>query len=299
MYCILVKQYKSDKLTNHQQDVNKMKKTTKRKLKMHLVSDSTGETLKAVSNAAAAQFIQVEYDQTTYPMVRTKPQLQRVLLSIKKEKGVVLCTLVDQGLQEELEEFCREEKISYMPVMESIVNLLEKDTGLKAINKPGGQHVLNEEYFKRIEAINYTLEHDDGEGQKDLESADVIVVGVSRTSKTPTCIYLANRGIKAANYPLVPDIGVSVELDSVKKPTVVALITSAHTLVEIRKKRSLELGLKNRETDYTNIHKVEEEIILAKRIFANKGWPVIDITRRSDEETASAIMNIISIKGKS
>ena len=209
-----------------------------------------------------------------------------------------MCTLVDQSLQEELEGFCKKEKISYMPVMESIVNLLEKDTGLDAINKPGGQHILNDEYFKRIEAINYTLEHDDGEGQKNLELADVIVVGVSRTSKTPTCIYLANKGIKAANYPLVPDIGVSKELEEVKTPTVVALITSAQTLVEIRRKRSLELGLKDKETDYTDIHKVEEEIIAAKRIFANKGWPVIDITRRSVEETASAIMNIISLKEK-
>ena len=217
---------------------------------------------------------------------------------LKKNKGVVLCTLVDQSLQEELEGFCKKEKISYMPVMESIVNLLEKDTGLDAINKPGGQHILNDEYFKRIEAINYTLEHDDGEGQKNLELADVIVVGVSRTSKTPTCIYLANKGIKAANYPLVPNIGVSKELEEVKTPTVVALITSAQTLVEIRRKRSLELGLKDKETDYTDIHKVEEEIIAAKRIFANKGWPVIDITRRSVEETASAIMNIISLKEK-
>ena len=231
-------------------------------------------------------------------MVRTRTQLERVLKNIKKNKGTVLCTLVDQSLQEELEEFCKTEKISYMPVMESIVNLLEKDTGLRAINKPGGQHVLNDEYFKRIEAINYTLEHDDGEGQKNLELADVIIVGVSRTSKTPTCIYLANKGIKAANYPLVPDIGVSKELDEVKNPTVVALITSAQTLVEIRRKRSLELGLKDKETDYINVHKVEEEIVAAKRIFANKGWPVIDITRRSVEETASAIMNIISLKEK-
>ena len=275
-----------------------MNKSGKKYLKMHLVSDSTGETLRAVSNAAAAQFTEVEYEQTTYPMVRTKTQLERVLASIKKDKGVVLCTLVDEKLQEDLQEFCIREKISYMPVMESIVNLLEKDTGLSAINKPGGQHVLNDEYFKRIEAINYTLEHDDGEGQKNLEAADVIVVGVSRTSKTPTCIYLANKGIKAANYPLVPNVGISEELKSVKTPTVVALITSAQTLVEIRTKRALELGLKDKKTDYTNIHKVEEEVIAAKRIFVNKGWPVIDITRRSVEETASAIMNIISLKEK-
>ena len=153
-----------------------------------------------------------------------------------------------------------------------------------------------DDYFKRIEAINYTLEHDDGQGQLNLENADVIVVGVSRTSKTPTCIYLANQGIKAANYPLVPHVGISEELENVKNTQVVALITSAHTLVEIRRKRSIELGLNNTDNDYIDIHKVEEEITTAKRIFANKGWPVIDITRRSVEETASAIMNILSLK---
>ena len=149
---------------------------------------------------------------------------------------------------------------------------------------------------KRIESINYTLEHYDGQGQLDLERSDVIIVGVSRTSKTPTCIYLANQGIKAANYPLVPHVGISKELDNIKNTQVVALITSANTLVEIRRKRSIELGLENKDNDYVDIHKVEEEIISAKRIFANKGWPVIDITRRSVEETASAIMNILSLK---
>ena len=129
-----------------------------------------------------------------------------------------------------------------------------------------------------------------------MKQYDVIVVGVSRTSKTPTCIYLANQGIKAANYPLVPHIGLSKELEKVKNTQVVALITSAQTLVEIRRKRSAELGLVNTDNDYIDIHKVEEEIITAKRIFANKGWPVIDITRRSVEETASAIMNILSLK---
>ena len=180
--------------------------------------------------------------------------------------------------------------------MENIVSLLEKYTGIKAINKPGGQHILNDDYFKRIEAINYTLEHDDGQGQINLEEADVIVVGVSRTSKTPTCIYLANQGIKAANYPLVPHIGISDELNAIKNTQVVALITSAHALVEIRRKRSATLGISTVDNDYIDIHKVEEEITAAKRIFANKGWPVIDITRRSVEETSSAIMNILSQK---
>jgi regulator of PEP synthase PpsR (kinase-PPPase family) len=273
-----------------------MKKNTKISLTLHLVSDSTGETLKAVSSAAAVQFSELEYQQKTYPMVRTVTQLERVFKNIKEEKGVVFCTLVEEEVREKLEQFCKEEDILYLPVMENIVSILEEYTGFKAINKPGGQHILNDDYFKRIEAINYTLEHDDGQGQLDLDSADVIIVGVSRTSKTPTCIYLANQGIKAANYPLVPHVGISEELENIKNTQVVALITSAHTLVEIRRKRSIELGLNNTDNDYIDIHKVEEEITTAKRIFANKGWPVIDITRRSVEETASAIMNILSLK---
>jgi len=273
-----------------------MKKNIKNTLTLHLVSDSTGETLKAVSSAAAAQFSELEYQQKTYPMVRTITQLERVFKNIREEKGVVFCTLVEEEVREKLEQFCKKENILYLPVMENIVSVLEEYTGFEAINKPGGQHILNDDYFKRIEAINYTLEHDDGQGQLNLENADVIVVGVSRTSKTPTCIYLANQGIKAANYPLVPHVGISEELENVKNTQVVALITSAHTLVEIRRKRSIELGLNNTDNDYIDIHKVEEEITTAKRIFANKGWPVIDITRRSVEETASAIMNILSLK---
>jgi regulator of PEP synthase PpsR (kinase-PPPase family) len=273
-----------------------MEKNTKNTLTLHLVSDSTGETLKAVSSAAAAQFSELEYQQKTYPMVRTVTQLERVFKNIKEEKGVVFCTLVEEEVREKLEQFCKKENILYLPVMENIVSVLEEYTGFEAINRPGGQHILNDDYFKRIEAINYTLEHDDGQGQLNLENADVIVVGVSRTSKTPTCIYLANQGIKAANYPLVPHVGISEELENVKNTQVVALITSAHTLVEIRRKRSIELGLNNTDNDYIDIHKVEEEITTAKRIFANKGWPVIDITRRSVEETASAIMNILSLK---
>ena len=273
-----------------------MKENAKSTLTLHLVSDSTGETLKAVSSAAAAQFSELRYQQKIYPMVRTVTQLERVFKNIKDEKGVVFCTLVEEEVREKLEQFCKKEKILYLPVMENIVSFLEEYTGFEAINKPGGQHILNDDYFKRIEAINYTLEHDDGQGQLNLENADVIVVGVSRTSKTPTCIYLANQGIKAANYPLVPHVGISEELENVKNTQVVALITSAHTLVEIRRKRSIELGLNNTDNDYIDIHKVEEEITTAKRIFANKGWPVIDITRRSVEETASAIMNILSLK---
>ena len=158
-----------------------MKKEIRKSLILHLISDSTGVTLRAVSSAAAAQFTELNYQEKTYPMVRTITQLNRVLETIRIDKGVVFCTLVEEKVREKLEKFCKKENIPYFPVMENIVSLLEKYTGIKAINKPGGQHILNDDYFKRIEAINYTLEHDDGQGQINLEEADVIVVGVSRT----------------------------------------------------------------------------------------------------------------------
>ena len=273
-----------------------MKKNTKISLTLHLVSDSTGETLKAVSSAAAVQFSELEYQQKTYPMVRTVTQLERVFKNIKEEKGVVFCTLVEEEVREKLEQFCKEEDILYLPVMENIVSILEEYKPTQQKKKPPPHPTPPPPPPPPPPPINYTLEHDDGQGQLDLDSADVIIVGVSRTSKTPTCIYLANQGIKAANYPLVPHVGISEELENIKNTQVVALITSAHTLVEIRRKRSIELGLNNTDNDYIDIHKVEEEITTAKRIFANKGWQVIDITRRSVEETASAIMNILSLK---
>ena len=265
---------------------------------LHLVSDATGETLHSVARACFVQFDGIEPVEHHWPLVRTKGQIEKIVRDIEKHQGIVLFTIVKEELRTALEIGCSRLHVPCISVLDPVIHALTAFLGLESSGKSGRQHTLDADYFDRMDAMTYTLNHDDGQSTHDLGNADIVLVGVSRTSKTPTCIYLANRGIKAANYPLVPDIGVSVELDSVKKPTVVALITSAHTLVEIRKKRSLELGLKNRETDYTNIHKVEEEIVLAKRIFANKGWPVIDITRRSVEETASAIMNIISIKGK-
>ena len=263
----------------------------KKKLIIHLISDSTGETLRSVGAAAAAQF-NLEYEENVYPLIRSKKNLERVYKKIIKKPGIVLCTLVDDEMSNMLEQFCLENEIAYMPFMSNIVSLIERETKTKAIKKPGGQHELNDEYFKRIEALNFTLDHDDGQNLETITDADIILVGVSRTSKTPTCIYLANQGIKAANIPLVPNHELP-DLATEKPITIIALITTPQNLVEVRKKRAIELGLDPKTDDYTNINSVTQEIDEAKRIFNNMAWPTIDTTRRSVEETAAAIMNII------
>ena len=269
-----------------------MNKRRKKILTIHLISDSTGETVRYVGAAAAAQFSSANYVERVYPLIRTKKQLERVFKKIKQGRGIVLCTLVDDKLRKLLEDFCDFERIPYMPIMESIVSLIEKYLKEPAIKKPGGQHELNKEYFRRIEAINYALEHDDGQGKETLVQAEIIIVGVSRTSKTPTCIYLANQGIKAANVPLLPGQDLPKEITKAKNSLVVSLIISPKSLVEIRQKRTKNLGLEEPKDQYTDLYNVEIEIENAKKIFSSMGWPIIDTTRRSVEETAAAILNI-------
>ena len=267
------------------------KTMNKTKLVIHLISDSTGETLKSVGAAAAAQFDNLDYEENVYPLIRSKKNLERVIEKIKGNPGIVLCTLVDDEISKTLESFCNNNEITYMPFMNNIVSMIEDETGIKAIKMPGGQHKLNDEYFKRIEALNFTLEHDDGQNIETITKAEIILVGVSRTSKTPTCIYLANQGIKAANIPLVPNQDLP-KFDKNKNLTVIALITTPQNLVEVRKKRAIELGLDPKKDEYTNINSVTKEIDDAKRLFNKMGWPTIDTTRRSVEETAAAIMSI-------
>ena len=262
------------------------------KLVIHLISDSTGETLRSVGAAAAAQFENLEYEENVYPLIRSKKNLERVFKKIKVNPGIVLCTLVDDEISKKLEDFCYDNKTTYIPFMNNIVSLIEDETGIKATKMPGGQHKLNDEYFKRIEALNFTLEHDDGQNIETIIKSEIILVGVSRTSKTPTCIYLANQGIKAANIPLVPNQELPRFLETEKNLTVIALITTPQNLVEVRKKRAIELGLDPKKDEYTNIINVTKEIDDAKRIFNKMGWPTIDTTRRSVEETAAAIMSI-------
>ena len=260
---------------------------------LHLVSDATGETLIAVSRAAAAQYETVSAIEHVYPLVRSEAQLARVLAEIEASPGVVLYTLVEPEWQARLESFCQELGCPCLSVLQPVLSLFQSYLGQVSATKPGAQHVLNTEYFRRIDAMNYTLLHDDGQLGGDLENADVILVGISRTSKTPTAIYLANRGIKTANIPLVPNVPLPPELDSLKKPLIVGLVASADRIIQIRQNRLLSLKADD-ETPYVDPDAVADEIAQSRRLCARRGWPVIDVTRRSIEETAAAIMKLLS-----
>jgi regulator of PEP synthase PpsR (kinase-PPPase family) len=260
---------------------------------LHLVSDSTGETLIAASRAVAAQYQDVSSIEHIYPLVRTRTQLERAIADIEASPGIVLFTLVDQELLARLEEACRESGSPCLSVLRPIVDVFQSYLGRPApAPRPGAQHVLNADYFKRIDALNFTMMHDDGQiGGEGLEQADVLLLGVSRTSKTPTSIYLANRGIKTANIPLVPNVPLSPEVFALKTPLVVGLLASPERIVQIRQNRLLSLKAEA-ETPYVDKISVAEEIAQSRRIFAQNGWPTIDVTRRSIEETAAAIIDL-------
>jgi regulator of PEP synthase PpsR (kinase-PPPase family) len=259
---------------------------------LHLVSDATGETLIAVSRAAAAQYESVSAIEHVYPLVRSEAQLARVLAEIESSPGVVLYTLVESEWSQRLENFCKELGCPCLSVLNPVLALFQSYLGQASAPRPGAQHVLNAEYFRRIDAMNYTLMHDDGQLGGDLESADVILVGISRTSKTPTSIYLANRGIKTANVPLVPNVPLPAEIERVKKPLIVGLVASPERIVQIRQNRLLSLKADD-ETPYVDPTAVADEVTQSRRLCARKGWPVIDVTRRSIEETAAAILDLL------
>ncbi|MDU0343249.1 pyruvate, water dikinase regulatory protein [Bosea rubneri] len=259
---------------------------------LHLVSDATGETLIAVSRAAAAQYEAVSAIEHVYPLVRSENQLSRVLAEIESSPGVVLYTLVEPEWAERLESFCREIGCPCLSVLQPVLSLFQSYLGQASATRPGAQHVLNAEYFRRIDAMNYTLMHDDGQLGGDLESADVILVGISRTSKTPTSIYLANRGIKTANVPLVPHVPLPPELERLKKPLIVGLVASAERIIQIRQNRLLSMRADD-ETPYVDPDAVADEIAQSRKLCARRGWPVIDVTRRSIEETAAAILDLL------
>ncbi len=258
---------------------------------LHLVSDATGETLNAIAKAACAQFDMVEPVEHIYALVRSRKQIDRVMNEIETAPGVVLYTMMNDELRERLEERAKDLQMPCIPVLDPVLSALRNYLGTELSHKPGGQHSLDADYFARIEALRYTMAHDDGQGAAELNDADAILVGVSRTSKTPTCIYLANRGIKAANVPVVPNCPLPAELEEVERPLIVGLTLSPDRLIQIRRHRLLSLN-QDEETDYVNIDKIREETMQARKLFARYGWPVIDVTRRSIEETAAAILNL-------
>ena len=258
---------------------------------LHLVSDSTGETLIAASRAASAQYQGVASIEHVYPLVRTPAQLDRVIAEIENAPGIVLFTLVDPDLSRRLEESCEASGSPCLSVLGPILTLFKSYLGQNSTPRAGAQHMLNADYFKRIDALNFSMMSDDGQLPENLEHADIVLVGVSRTSKTPTSIYLANRGYKTANIPLVPNVPLPHALAYLRHPLVVGLVASADRIVQICQNRLLSLNADAR-TDYVDRIAVVEEIAASRRLFAERGWPTIDVSRRSIEETAAAVLDL-------
>jgi [pyruvate, water dikinase]-phosphate phosphotransferase / [pyruvate, water dikinase] kinase len=259
---------------------------------LHLVSDSTGETLIAVGRAATVQYEGVSAIEHVYPLVRSRTQLERVIAEIEAAPGLVLYTLVEPELSERLEEVCRATGAPSLSVLAPVHTLLQSYLGAHSTARPGAQHTLNADYFKRIDAMNFTLMHDDGQLPADLDEADVVLVGVSRTSKTPTAIYLANRGLKTANIPFVPGMPPPPALERARKALVVGLVASPERIVQIRQNRLLSLNADADASSYVDREAVAEEIAFSRRLCARHRWPMIDVTRRSIEETAAAIIDL-------
>ena len=260
---------------------------------LHLISDATGETLLAVGRAAAAQYATVSSIEHVFPLIRNQKQLSHALSEVEANPGIVLYTLVDKDLATQLETRCRELGLPCLSILGPVLGLFQNYLGAETTPRVGGQHTLNADYFRRIDALNFTMLHDDGQHTEDLEQADVILVGVSRTSKTPTSIYLANRGIKTANIPLVPGIDPPPQLETTVQPLVVGLYASPERIVQIRQNRLLTLNAQQTDSAYIDRQAVSEEIATSKRLCAQHGWPSIDVSRRSIEETAAAVIALL------
>ena len=269
--------------------------TSAKAFHLHLVSDATGETVHSVARACFVQFEGIEPVEHHWPLVRTKGQIEKILRNIEENPGVVLFTIVKEELRTALEIGCGRLHIPCISVLDPVIHALTAFLGLESSGKSGRQHTLDANYFDRIDAMTFTLNHDDGQSTHDLGDADIILVGVSRTSKTPTCIYLANRGLKAANVPIVPNIKLPPVFESLNGdsgPLIVGLTTDPRRLVQVRRNR-LRLLDHDADTDYVDPETVRDEVATARRLFGERDWPVIDVTRRSIEETAATILQIL------
>jgi hypothetical protein len=260
---------------------------------LHLVSDSTGETLTTIAKAASVQYSAVRPIEHMYPMVRSRRQLERALQEIQSAPGIVLYTVVSNELASELERRCRDAGIPCLHVLQPIMKLFESYLGAPQTPIVAGQHVLDNEYFRRIDALNFTMAHDDGRLPENLSEADIILLGISRTSKTPTSIYLAQRGYKTTNLPIVPAIPLPEILFETHTAFVVGLVASPERIAEIRRNRVRFLGDRNLE-EYTDKMQIAQEVAFSRRLCARHGWPVIDVTRRSIEETAATIIQLLN-----
>ena len=269
------------------------------RINLHLVSDATGETLNSIARATVSQFEHASIVYHRWSLIRTRFQLHRVLEGIEAEPGPVLSTLVDKALRSELESACERFDVAVVNVLDPILAMFQEQFGEKAMSRPGRQYVLDADYFRRIDAMHYVLAHDDGQAQAGIAEADVLLVGVSRSSKTPTSFYLANRGIKAANIPLVPGTQDPPGLETPNCP-VIGLTLDPDALIEIRRHRLKLLGagqgagaVRQDTGEYVDHEAVKAELLWARRLCTRRGWPVIDVTRRSIEETAATIITLM------
>ncbi|WP_414714504.1 pyruvate, water dikinase regulatory protein [Sphingomonas sp.] len=261
------------------------------RLHLHLLSDSTGETLENIAKAALAQFDDVEVLRHFWPMVRSETHLERILGEIAQNPGLVIFTLVNPEIRRTLEARCRAIGLPAVAPLDPVNHALSSMLGQEMKARPGRQHTLDAAYFARVDAIQFSIAHDDGVNWENWEEADILLAGVSRTSKTPTSIYLANRGYKVANIPIVPESPPPSTLFALRHPMVVGLTTSPERLIQVRRNRLLSLNQQD-ETSYVEQEAVQREVAYARRMFADNGWPVIDVTRRSIEETAAAIITL-------
>lgn len=261
------------------------------RLHLHLLSDSTGETLEMIAKAALAQFDGADVVRHFWPMVRSMQHLDRIMGEIAANPGLVLYTLVNAETRERLEKRCVTLGLPSVAALDTVTDALQQQLGVQAKGRPGRQHMMDEAYFARVDAIQFTIAHDDGVGWENWEEADIVLAGVSRSSKTPTSIYLANRGYKVANIPIVVESPPPSMLFSLGRPLVVGLTTSPERLIVVRRNRLLSLN-QAPETAYVDTDQVTREVQYARRMFADNGWPVIDVSRRSIEETAAAVINL-------
>ncbi len=262
-----------------------------KKINLHLISDSTGETLSSVSRAVLSQFEDVESNDFVWPLVRTQSQIDKVIESISKNPGVVLYTILEDNLVNNLKNHCYKLQIPCIPVLSRIVTEFSNYLGVNVNNSIGRQHILDEEYFSRVEAINYTINHDDGQSSWDLYDADIVIIGVSRTSKSPTSVYLSCRGYKAANIPFVTIETMPDNLADLKKPFIVGFTINPEKLIQIRKNRMLSLG-QELKTDYIDLDVIKKEVSESRKLFSKLNCKVIDVTKRSVEETAAKIIQL-------
>lgn len=261
------------------------------RLHLHLLSDSTGETLEMIAKAALAQFDGADVIRHFWPMVRSQQHLERIMRDIAASPGLILFTMANSETRVKLEEHCRALGLPSVAALDAVTDMLEGMLGQQASARPGRQHMMDEAYFARVEAIQFTIAHDDGVLWEDWELADIVLAGVSRSSKTPTSIYLANRGFKVANIPIVVESPPPTALFGLRRPLVVGLTTATERLVQVRRNRLLSLN-QAPDTAYVDSDRVGREVQYARRMFADNGWPVIDVTRRSIEETAAAVINL-------